>query len=524
MTDERQTATDEPKPAKKRKKPGPTNWRNVRRLYQLFFFFLFLGLLGLASFRFLKSFPVSLYLEADPLLALGSLLSSHVLFKGMALSLIVVVITLIFGRVFCSWICPLGILNHVMSALPSVLKKRARMLKNEWRPIYQTKYYVLIAFLVLAVFGVLQVGLMDPIALTVRSFAVLVFPSLQMVGAPIYAVPPSFLGGWFIGILFVVILASNRFVMRLWCRMLCPLGALLGLISKFSLFRIYKDPKACVSCHACTEACHGACNPHDRIRTSDCVMCLNCIYACSQSGLKYGFLPDPASEALAPDLTRRKTIAAVAGGVALMPALRTSHGVEKGADHDVIRPPGSLSEEDFAKKCVKCGACIKVCPTQVIQPAALEAGFEGLWTPILRYDIGSCTHTCTLCSQVCPTGAIRPITPQDRVGSPPETEPIKLGTAFFDRGRCLPWAMATPCIVCEEVCPTSPKAIWVEDTEVKKSDGTTIKVKLPYLDPTRCIGCGICQNRCPVGRKAAIRVSSVGETRSPENQILIKSY
>ena len=162
---------------------GLASWRNIRRLYQVFFLLLFIGLLGAASYRHIKSLPVSLFLELDPLLALGSLLSSGVLFKGMALCLIVVAITLIFGRVFCSWICPLGILNHAMSALPSGRKKRARMLANAWRPIYQTKYYVLIALLVLAFFGVLQVGLLDPIALTVRSFAVLVFPGLQLAGA-----------------------------------------------------------------------------------------------------------------------------------------------------------------------------------------------------------------------------------------------------------------------------------------------------------------------------------------------------
>jgi formate hydrogenlyase subunit 6/NADH:ubiquinone oxidoreductase subunit I len=221
---------------------------------------------------------------------------------------------------------------------------------------------------------------------------------------------------------------------------------------------------------------------------------------------------------------RRKTLAALASGVALVPVLRASHGVRQGADHDVIRPPGSLAEEDFAGKCVKCGACIRACPTQVIQPAALQAGLEGLWSPILRFDVGFCSPSCNLCSQVCPTGAIAPVALHERVGTPPAKPPIKLGTAFYDRGRCLPWAMGTPCIVCEEVCPVSPKAIWVREAEVRRSDGSKVKVQLPYLDPDRCIGCGTCQYRCPVGAKAAIRVSSVGESRAPNNQMLLKSY
>ena len=501
-----------------------TSWRNIRRIYQAFFILLFVALLSSASYAAVYSFPISLFLEANPLLALTTTLASGVLFGSLFLCLVLVLVTLIFGRVFCSWICPLGVLNHIMSALPSPLKRRQRILSNEWRPMYQTKYYVLLVMVVLSAFGVLQVGLLDPIALTVRSFAVTVFPGLQQAGAPIYATQPYFLGGWLVGALFVVILAANRFVMRLWCRLLCPLGALLGLLAKFALFRVHRDPKACVGCHACTEACHGACDPHGELRVSDCVMCLNCVQGCSQGALEVGFLPLPGGEHRAPDLKRRKIIASVATGVALAPVLRSSHGVMRGADHDVIRPPGALEEQTFAATCIKCGACIRACPTGVLQPATLEAGLEGLWTPILRYDVNSCTHTCTLCSRVCPTGAIKPITGEDRVGRPPDKEPLRIGTAFFDRGRCLPWAMGTACIVCEEVCPTSPKAIWLEEAEVKRSDGSSLKVKLPHLDPARCIGCGICQNRCPVGARAAIRVSSVGESRSAENQILIKSY
>ena len=149
-------------------------------------------------------------------------------------------------------------------------------------------------------------------------------------------------------------------------------------------------------------------------------MCLNCLASCPQGGDQLWLSAAiRTARPLAPDLARRKTIAALASGVALAPVLRTSHGVVKGADHDVIRPPGSLDEEDFADKCVKCGACIRVCPTRVIQPAALEAGFEGLWTPILRYDVGFCSHTCTLCSTGLPHRArSRRYAPQERVGEP----------------------------------------------------------------------------------------------------------
>ena len=180
-----------------------------------------------------------------------------------------------------------------------------------------------------------------------------------------------------------------------------------------------------------------------------------------------------------------------------------------------------MAEKDFLAKCIKCGACMKVCPTGGLQPAALEAGFEGMWTPILINEIGYCEPNCTRCGRHCPTGAIRPLSHAERTGKPPHDRPIRIGTAFVDRGRCLPWANGIQCIVCEEVCPVSPKAIVAERARVFIGRGRTAEVLRPYVNPGRCIGCGVCENHCPVQGRRGIRVSSVGETRSRENQILL---
>jgi len=153
-----------------------------------------------------------------------------------------------------------------------------------------------------------------------------------------------------------------------------------------------------------------------------------------------------------------------------------------------------------------------------------EAGLEGLWTPVLIPRIGYCETSCVLCSQVCPTGAIWEITSKEKGWSDDlsrNAKAIRLGTAFYDRGRCLPWAMATECIVCEEWCPTSPKAIFLRPAEVFDAVGNAKQVKQPYLEPSRCVGCGACEYACPVQDRPAVYVTSVGESRSRTNQILL---
>ena len=170
---------------------------------------------------------------------------------------------------------------------------------------------------------------------------------------------------------------------------------------------------------------------------------------------------------------------------------------------------------------------MKVCPNNALHPAFSEAGWEGIWTPVVVPRIGYCEPSCTLCGQVCPTGAIGEFTSREKgwaaVPSGPgaDTQPIRLGTAFYDRGRCLPWAMATDCIVCEEWCPTSPKAVYLQPAEVTDAAGNTKQVRQPYIDPERCVGCGACEFVCPVRDRPAVYVTSAGESRSKTNQILL---
>jgi formate hydrogenlyase subunit 6/NADH:ubiquinone oxidoreductase subunit I len=182
----------------------------------------------------------------------------------------------------------------------------------------------------------------------------------------------------------------------------------------------------------------------------------------------------------------------------------------------LIRPPGSLSEPEFLSKCIRCGECMKVCPTNAIHPTWFEGGLEALWSPVLKMNIGCCEYECTLCMQVCPTDAIVETTVKEK-------QLIKIGLAYFDKNRCLPYAYARSCIVCEEHCPTPKKAIWFQEVEVVNHAGKRLTVKQPHVDPELCIGCGICENKCPIRDQAAIRVSSAGESRNPKNEIMLDS-
>lgn len=497
--------------------------QNIRRLYSVFFFLLFVILIGITDFRNMKGYEVSLFLELNPLVAVSTFLTSWTVYKGLALSLVIIVGTLIFGRFFCSWICPLGILNQWISYFFNKRRPIEDYKVNAYRSVHRLKYYILVLLLILAAFGSLQIGIFDPISLITRSFSVSLYPSVNYWGGGLYLKQPLFHGGVLIAVLFIALLFANRFLTRFWCRALCPLGALLGLFASRSLLRIRRDVEKCTDCNKCLRFCQGACDPHAALRVSECHVCMNCIANCPENAIHYGLSGSNSSVHAPVDLNRRRLIETAVASIILFPMLRSVVNAQSDPQHRVIRPPGSIAEDEFLRRCIKCGECMRVCPTNVIQPALLEGGFEALWTPILINKIGYCEYNCVLCSQVCPTGAIVPISVEMKVGKDPTRKQIKIGTAFFDRGRCLPWAMNTECIVCEEVCPTSPKAIWFDEVEKKLRDGKTRLLKLPHMDAKLCVGCGICENKCPVHDRPAVRVSSIGETRSGTNQMILKT-
>jgi ferredoxin len=216
-------------------------------------------------------------------------------------------------------------------------------------------------------------------------------------------------------------------------------------------------------------------------------MCLNCLDECRHDAIDLATHPSSAGEMLLPDLSRRVFIVSAVSGVMAAPVIRLGGLTGPNWNPGLIRPPGALPEEAFLSRCIKCGQCMRVCPTNVIHPAGLEAGVEGLWTPKLNFRVGTsgCQHTCIACGYLCPTAAIRPVSLDERLGrnSFSGRGPIRIGTAFVDRGRCLPWAMDRPCIVCQENCPVSPKAIFTR--EVFNAVRTSAPLTLKSMDRGR---------------------------------------
>jgi polyferredoxin len=517
---------------------------NVRILAQAFFFGAFLLAVWATWTSRVAGYPVSRILEMDPLVLLSTAISTGFVYRALGWGLLILAVTLLFGRVFCNWICPYGTLHQFVGWLFNVRKAPERWGSNRYRPIYTLKYGILAVLLILAALGSLQIGLLDPICLMYRTVSTAFAPAADLAldaiadKAPAAAVvvdqvkfspgvePRVFVGSLWIGLFLVALVGMNLVIPRFFCRVLCPLGALLGTFSRFAVFRINRDLHKCTDCNLCLTRCEGASDPQGAVRLSECFACMNCIDDCPEDALSFTAVRQDTKQVVpGTEVGRRRFVFASILGILSYPFLK-NHGVNTDSNYSakLIRPPGSVEESDFLKKCIKCDQCIKVCPTNVLQPATFaEAGFEGLWTPVMNFNIGHCQLKCNLCSEVCPTGAIRKITVEEKLGKGAYAEqgPIRLGTAFFDLGRCLPHAMQIPCVVCEEVCPTSPKAIQTRDEEVKNVFGEVVLLNKPFMVPDLCIGCGICQTECPVTDQRAVYVTPVGESRSPTRRLLL---
>ena len=556
------------KPADEQLRVSNMSIVTVRRITQTFFLLLFLWFCVVSSFGVawwqLRGWPVNWFLQLDPLVALGTVLTTGMLYGGLAWALVTVALTLFLGRVFCGWVSPFGALQQLVGYFVKRGKSASyRVAVNLYHRGQSLKYYLLffllaaaagtllsdavrmvfenslsiwlmvaatlgamvlaiatyssehkkagaIGFALVAVWALLgfffgagqlvgaslQTGLLDPIPLLQRSVNLVILAVTDAAPQVLSHHQRYYEGAWVIGVVFLLVMLLNLKRPRFYCRFLCPLGALLGLLGRPSLWRIGKKTDDCRHCKLCEAHCEGACEPTAAIRGSECVLCMNCLHECRHELITFSTLPSATGEIVLPELSRREAVITLFSGAALLPLLNLSGGTARNYNPAVLRPPGALAEPEFLSRCLKCGQCMRICPANIIQPAGFEAGPEGLWTPILNFRIGSsgCQLNCVACSLVCPTAAIRPLRLEEKrgLGDFAGKGPLRIGTAFMDYGRCLPWAMDKPCIVCQENCPVSPKAIFVREhfstirggiLEVRKASTLNVEFRHPPLPP-----------------------------------------
>ena len=505
-------------------------WQRVRQASQILFFALFIYLL-FAGLQRQTVFPLAdFFFRLNPLSALTAMLASRSWIPRLGWALIVVGLTVLVGRVWCGWICPFGSLLEWISFRKA--RQRARSISPRWRTV---KYFLLVIVLVAALLGNLTLLIFEPLTLITRAMTTVVIPAINYVvnasestlyslgfmrpaidwlesvlRGPILPVnQPVFESTLLIAGLFFGILALNLLADRFWCRYLCPLGGLLGLLSKISIFR----PLLKTSCNNCSR-CALLCKPgaiktipatedtgrEVEIMPAECTVCLDCLTNCARDSMEFGpvLKPAPAQEF---DLSRRQFLQAIVAGAAGVVLLRTDLRLRV-KDSRLIRPPGVTDEAEFLSHCLRCSECMKVCPTTALQPVQGEAGAEGIWTPRLVPRLGYCDYGCNACGQVCPSGAIPALTLEQK-------RQAAIGKAIVDRNRCLPWASNTPCIVCEEMCPTPEKSIRLEEITATSESGEIVTLQRPYVLRELCIGCGICENHCPLEGDAGIQVYSL---------------
>jgi len=468
-----------------------------------------LGVLGLFGLLFALNplaeklvLPPDLFLKADPLLTLSAFCASWRFHKSLLYSLPVLLMALVAGRFFCGWLCPLGTLFDLCAGKPT----STRLLCS---PQWKLRLLVLLA--AASLLGSNLAGLIDPLAFLTRMFTFIAYPLVMLIaatGIDLLRPPADYLHlislshaqvaqPVFSFILLTVVLRAGLFALnhrhsRFWCRSFCPLGALLGLVSRLGFFR-RRVASSCTSCMQCASACPTGviCEEPRQYRPEECIYCTACTAVCPVQAISFGYAPAPGP---LPDRERRGLLASAAAGAFVAFSIKKDVWAKSNPNR-LIRPPGALPEPAFQGACVRCGQCMKICPTNTLQPCLFEGGIGGIWSPRLDTRLAGCDQTCALCGTVCPTGAIREL-------SLDEKKHAKIGTAAIDTGRCLVWAQDRLCLICDEQCPYNAIVFRWKDGSRK-----------PFVIDTRCNGCGFCEQVCPVQGRSAIEVTQHGEIR-----------
>lgn len=473
----------------RRFKQVATRWKRARQVFQYAALLLFLGLVYSTLQSQEQPVPINLFSRLNPLQAVAAMIGARELILSYWPVLLTVVVTLFVGRVWCGWFCPLGAILELFGRTGRVIR---------WQRLRELKYVILFTILVMAAFGSLAFMYFEPITILVRGLTAPFKPVLEYVQLEDKQgfVWPG-VSWWAIAIPLVIVLLLNLVEKRFWCRYLCPLGALIGLGSKFSWIKRYVNQKSCVQCGDCAALCTMGAISDKREFTSDpaeCIMCMDCAAPCPKTAITFQRGPALGWN-YEFDPTRREALATLGTGALAVGLLALDVGKVKAAKSSVLRPPGAQGE-DFLAKCIRCDQCIQGCPNKALQPAAFEAGWDALWTPILDPFTGYCDYDCNLCGQICPSGAIPALSLEEK-------RKAVIGIAQVKFETCV------RCMDCLENCPND----CFEEVEVEGLRGV-----FPKVNPENCIGCGQCVAVCPEQETLAIVVYPV-DAVPPDNYV-----
>jgi MauM/NapG family ferredoxin protein len=486
----------------------------------------FIILLFFAAYPYPDGLATNVFLRLDPLVAVGTFIATRSLIVDLLPGVVILIAVLFLGRFFCGHICPMGSTLDALEVLVQRKKVKAKGGSYESNARFRSwKYLGLLGILGAAVSGVSLVFIGSPISLVTRLYGLVLDPVLLLLGdaglmfvAPLASkagfpnlaymniVPRFFATNFFVFLMFVAIIGLAYIQPRFWCRNLCPAGALMGVFSRRPLVRRHVSD-FCTGCGRCVRECPVSAISENPKQTShsECIVCLRCTKVCPESAVFFSWMKAPEEAGVRPaDPTRRGILLGLGSGLMSAGLLHTSIDQpnllfkdEVLTDPELIRPPGSTPEPEFLAKCIRCGECMKACPTNTLQPVWLKAGLEGIFTPKAVLRFAGCARHCNLCGKVCPTGAIRDL-------QLAEKNHAKMGTASVRHQDCLVWEQDKKCLVCYEVCPYSAISL-------KTIPGSRNAAPLVFAD--KCLGCGWCESRCPVTGAAAIRVSIIGELR-----------
>lgn len=410
----------------------------------------------------------------------------------------ILILTLLLGRVYCSVLCPLGILQDLMSVF-----RRPYRLQRDPRIVKYSIFFLLT--------GMAAVGFLLPLSLLLpssnfvmivnhvfRETAARISIWLEFSAGPV-SMRPAATAMVFSWALFIGLLILVRWKGRIYCNSLCPVGTLLGFVSRFALFRITISEK-CISCGACEKACKASCIDfkNKTVRAEDCVMCMNCVGKCPIGGL--GLQRKIPLRPATPSPSRREFL--LTGGTLLGGAVLGKAAVIglKKETPKTVMPPGAGTYDRFAAHCVGCGLCVGSCRGKVLSHSVTQYGLRGFMQPYLEFNKGACQFDCRHCMEVCPTGALRLLPLEDK-------KRWRIGLATYVKERCVAYRENIDCGACAEHCPVGAlDMIPYKDTLI------------PKVNEAICIGCGACQNICPVRPLQAIVVNGV----SPQVSVVKK--